>query len=437
MSDAPNRAVSWTGEQRRIKQAHHLQYFWTNFDDEESLLEIARIDVEPALRRQGHGEQAMRDVLRWADQNSVTVTLTPSSDLGTPKGALTKWYRAMGFKANKGRSRDFRTRDTMIRKPKSTSNPLALRDYSAYCEEIARRYDEMPAFDPSEVWRWELLLDHVLKFYDRIRRNVDIYFVAGQPYATAQEMRDAVKKTGEMYISTDFNEHPLFTPQQNLKFRAVHDYIVHIMPGDRGPDFTERGEIRAYNLHRRLAPPDSWPALFTEVAAQACYFNERGHFPDQKLAVLRGIDFYDVGKLSGFEVEDKQLRAANPSMTGYKVMRVEDSMLVAGADARQRFPLARGAKIRMPGCGVYLSPHREYVLTYYSGLAPTEALLTVEFDPDALLSGDLRDREPEVSVREVTVVDYEILPTQEENPSGAPQDDHIEWLAARLARGGR
>jgi hypothetical protein len=197
----------------------------------------------------------------------------------------------------------------------SRRNPLALRDYSTYCEEIARRYDAMSSFDRKEVWRWQKLIEHVERFYDKLDDELVIYFVPGQPYDTVQQMRDAVKQSGIMYISTDFNEHPLFTPEQNLHFRAVHDYIVHIQPGKRGPDFSERGELRAYNLHRRLAPPDSWPALFTEVAAQTCYANERGHFPEQKVAVVPGVDFYDVGRLSGFDVKDKQLRVANPRVT--------------------------------------------------------------------------------------------------------------------------
>lgn len=116
-------------------------------------------------------------------------------------------------------------------------------------------------------------------------------------------------------------------------------------------------------------------------------------------------------------------------MRGYKVMPVEDGELVAGANKRLRFPLQIGATIRMPGNGVYLTPHRKYALDYYSSLAPTEALLTVEFDPDALIIGDLADREPEVSVREVTIVDYEILP--EENPK------KTKLLARRIAAGGR
>lgn len=175
------------------------------------------------------------------------------------------------------------------------TNPLRLEDFATYCEEVADAYDEAPVWEDAEIWRWEALRDNVTRMFGQISKKVDIEFVPGQPYETAQQMRDEVAKTGTLYISTDFNEHPFFTPQENLELRAVHDYVVHILPGTGGPDFSRKGELRAYNLHRRLAPKGAWPALFTEVAAQACYKNARGEFPIQKVAVLRGIDFYNVG----------------------------------------------------------------------------------------------------------------------------------------------
>jgi len=174
-------------------------------------------------------------------------------------------------------------------------NPMALRDYTAYCEAVADRYDQMPMVEPGEVWRWKKLAEHVRKMYRRVEGVVDVQFVDGQPYDSAQQMRDEVRMTGVMLISRDFNEHPVFDADTNLKFRAVHEYIVHIAPGDAGPDFSRKGELRAYNLHRKLAPVDTWPALYTEVAAQACYANARGSFPAQKVAIMPGIDFYNVG----------------------------------------------------------------------------------------------------------------------------------------------
>lgn len=192
-------------------------------------------------------------------------------------------------------------------------NPLRLRDFTDFCEEVAVEYDRLPAWEESEVWRWEKLRDSILRMYPQVQSRVRVEFVPGQPYETADEMREKVKRTGVLQISTDFNEHPFFTPDENLKFRAVHDYIVHIIPGDAGPDFSRRGELRAYDLHRKLAPVDTWPALFTEVAAQACYANARGTFPEQKLAVIRDFDFYNVGWRKAEEA-----RAANPPVRKLK-----------------------------------------------------------------------------------------------------------------------
>ena len=173
-------------------------------------------------------------------------------------------------------------------------NPVLLADYGDYCRAVSAAYDRAPLIEDEEVWRWKLLAAHAERFFERIKSDVEVVFVPGHPYATAQEMRDAVAETGTLLISLEDNVHPVFTPEQNLKFRAVHDHVVHIAPGKGGPDFSQRGEIRAYNLHRRLAPPETWPALFTEVAGQACYHSSRGVFPEQKVALLP-FDYYNVG----------------------------------------------------------------------------------------------------------------------------------------------
>jgi hypothetical protein len=207
-------------------------------------------------------------------------------------------------------------------------NPVLLRDYGAYCEAVAKAYDKAPLVDANEAWRWKKLAAHVQRFYKRMLTKIDVEFVPGQPYDNAKQMRREVNRTGVLYISTDYNEHPVFTPKQNLKLRAVHDYIVHILPGKGGPDFSQRGEIRAYNLHRRLAPPDTWPALFTEVAAQACYNTVRGEFPVQKIAVLP-FDHYNVGA----ELAEM---VANPAMPK-PVKSVFDALSSLGAQNPEHF----------------------------------------------------------------------------------------------------
>jgi len=190
---------------------------------------------------------------------------------------------------------------------------LTLKNYEKFCDTVADRYDSLPAMQEDQKWRWDKLAKHIEKFYDQIQSRVKIEYVEGQPYDDAEEMVKKVKDTGTMQISKDFNEHPVFTPEQNLKFRAVHDYIVHIMNADKGIDFSRKGEIKAYNLHRKLAPKDTWPALFSEVAAQACYANSRGEFPEQKISVLPMFDPVNVGDWADGRPVDPEQAKGGPA----------------------------------------------------------------------------------------------------------------------------
>lgn len=218
-----------------------------------------------------------------------------------------------------------------IRAKSLQANPIRVQNFKSFCEAVADAYDQAPSVEEVEVWRWEKLADHIRRFYDRVRSQVEVIFVDGQPYDSAEQMREEVVRTGTLLISRDYNEHPVFDPETNLMFRTVHDYVVHIAPGMRGPDFSQRGEIRAYNLHRRLAPPDTWPALFSEVLAQACYFNVRGEFPEQKVAILPGFDFYNVGlDEQGNTIGDKKkARAKSPKKSPKKAKGIKN--LVAEA----------------------------------------------------------------------------------------------------------
>ena len=166
------------------------------------------------------------------------------------------------------------------------SNPMLLKtpeQWKEYGRMVTAAYARAPMFDKREAWRWALLAKHIERMYKQMLSDIRVEFVAGQPYETAEEMSRKVKKSGVMYISTDFNAHPIFTPLQNLQFRAVHDYIVHIA---KDKSFTLKGEIGSYNAHAKLVPPDALPALYTEVVGQASTYFTTGEFPKQKIAVL-------------------------------------------------------------------------------------------------------------------------------------------------------
>lgn len=93
---------------------------------------------------------------------------------------------------------------------------------------------------------------------------------------------------------------------------------------------------------------------------------------------------------------------------GYKVMQVENGRLIAGADKRLTFPLKKGV-ISMRGNGIYLGMSASYVRDYYSGLADEEVLLTLEFDESDITTGNINDREPELSVKKAKIVAFDFI----------------------------
>mgnify|MGYP001575076020 CR=1 FL=1 len=183
---------------------------------------------------------------------------------------------------------------------------VVLRDYSMFCARVAAAYEAAPRYEPRAEPSYRALRASIERLYRRLLSRIEVVFVDGQPYASAAEMRREVWRTGVLAISRDFNTHLFFSPEENLRFRAVHDYVVHIV-GRGHPEFGQRGEIRAFNLHRALAPVGAWPALFTEVVGQVCFETVRGYFPEQKVAILDGFDFVNVGLVEGCRVERKRL----------------------------------------------------------------------------------------------------------------------------------
>ncbi len=121
-------------------------------------------------------------------------------------------------------------------------------------------------------------------------------------------------------------------------------------------------------------------------------------------------------------------------MVGYKVMNYDPrtGTLTSGRDARQKFPLKKGYTMNMPGNGIYMSLGKDYVVTYYSGLAENEVLIEFSFDPDDILFGNLTDRETEFAVSKATINDYEVLESDEEFDEGM---DSGNFLSKDLSSG--
>ncbi len=84
----------------------------------EDVIEVSRIEVSKPYRGQGYARGAMEQLLEISDELGLTVALTPSSDWGSSKERLTRFYASLGFVKNQGRKKDFRFRATMYREPR-------------------------------------------------------------------------------------------------------------------------------------------------------------------------------------------------------------------------------------------------------------------------------------------------------------------------------
>ena len=180
--------------------------------------------------------------------------------------------------------------------------------WDLYRELVAKAYADAPEYDPSAAPAFKRLGPFVNNMFKKIQSRVKIEFVEEDPYEGDDHMRQEVSKTGILKIWKGGTSHPIFDHELNLKFRAVHDYMAHIQAiGHAGTGFDMKGEIQAYNTHLKTIPPEGAGALFTEVLGQASFFLTYGYFPEQKIVLLPGFDYYNIGAVDGYDIVNKNL----------------------------------------------------------------------------------------------------------------------------------
>jgi GNAT superfamily N-acetyltransferase len=94
-------------------------------------INLSRIVVPKEMRSQGIGTQVMNDLSDYADSIGKRITLTPSSDFGGSVPKLKSFYKEFGFVENKGKNKDFSTRETMYREPQPIDAPSTYPQQSA------------------------------------------------------------------------------------------------------------------------------------------------------------------------------------------------------------------------------------------------------------------------------------------------------------------
>lgn len=92
-----------------------------------NLAEIILVKTDPSKRNQGNARTALEKFLGEADRNGFRVALTPDDTMGKgiSKARLVDFYKSLGFKMNSGRARDFTTRASMLREPRTDGHMAA------------------------------------------------------------------------------------------------------------------------------------------------------------------------------------------------------------------------------------------------------------------------------------------------------------------------
>ena len=114
-------------------------------------LDLSKIVVPKEMRGQGIGSSVMNDLTQYADETGKQINLTPSADFGGNVNRLKSFYKDFGFVENKGKNKDFTTRETMIRPPSQTPaatdygithRPMTVEQGAAPLHDLTQAFDD-------------------------------------------------------------------------------------------------------------------------------------------------------------------------------------------------------------------------------------------------------------------------------------------------------
>lgn len=154
-------------------------------------------------------------------------------------------------------------------------------------EDVAAGYEALPTYDPKAEHAWQQLADESKKHADYIRQHLNVTETDNpEPYDNSEDMIRDIRNNRNFVVSTANSEHPIWTPEQNVNFRIVHDVFGHAATEG---DFGWHGENDACSTHFALSSPHAQKALATECLGQTGYAIHRGGFTDQKVGFIPGL----------------------------------------------------------------------------------------------------------------------------------------------------
>lgn len=260
----------------------------------------------------------------------------------------------------------------------------SVHELAAFVVAVAEAYEAAPVHDGSVDKLWTMLKRHTIDtLLKRVQgTGISIEFTESDPYQEFGKspkmmiramLYDVLMNKRLLIYAGESEAHPNFSKDENVVFRTIHDYLTHgkllstfrdnlakvgIRPGDNpspeqlqqalpqvslskggnmGHTFSARGEFNAVSAHIRLAPKAVAPALFTEVAGQVSYFMCTGQFPTQKVALLPGFDYIQIGRTLPGSPAD----ARKAEVMAFLAQAAPDDMLSMRIAARPEVKVSR------------------------------------------------------------------------------------------------
>lgn len=145
-------------------------------------------------------------------------------------------------------------------------------------KKIAEEYEKLPEgevdYHTPEGRRaresYTALIKEINQQFEHLPIKVEPWQQEGQPYKNSREMMHDVIDNNHMWVFYGGDPHPMLTPEENYRFRAIHDYYTHAA---HGFEFGPRGEENAWMAHRQMFTPQAIPALTNETRAQNSWVN--------------------------------------------------------------------------------------------------------------------------------------------------------------------
>lgn len=158
-------------------------------------------------------------------------------------------------------------------------------DWTDQLQPIAEAYAKAPTYDPKAAAAYKGLGDDSVRRAGVLRKQIEVEETNNpEPYPSHEKMLDDIHKRQHYEVSRANTDHPIWTPEQVIAHRMVHDILGHGVAG--GKDFGWDSENRATAAHMPLLSENAQKALFTEHIARPAYETHYRNLSPQKIVLF-------------------------------------------------------------------------------------------------------------------------------------------------------